>query len=86
MNINHELAVIEMGANHIGEIEDISEIPVDEKYMAEAVLVDGLRTSYGRKLKFVQEMRGNAEIITEDISVFMRILSPLRAIFMEHLK
>ncbi len=67
-----------------GIVEDISEISADEKYRVEVSLPEGLKTSYKKTLEFSQEMHGTAEIITEDIRLFMRILSPLRTLLKKH--
>lgn len=50
----------------------------DNFYSLEVELPYGMRTSYGKTLKFDQQMQGTAEIITEDIRLIDRILKPLK--------
>ncbi len=37
----------------------------------------GLTTSFGRSLEFRQDMEGQAEIITDDIRLMERLITPL---------
>jgi len=68
----------------LGKIEDISDISADKKYSVEVSLPSGLKTSYKKTLDFSQEMHGMAEIITDDIILLARILSPIKAIMEKH--
>lgn len=45
---------------------------------AEVELIDGLKTEVFPALPFTQDMSGRAEIITEDITLFERLLNPIR--------
>lgn len=65
----------------VGHMGTISSIPNNLLYSAEVLLQDGLTTSYGEKLPMVHQLSGNAEILTDDISLLTRFFSPLRAIF-----
>lgn len=56
-----------------GIVKNISAMPEEEMYAAEAVIPDQLLTSYHKQLNYKAEMRGSAEIITEERSVFERI-------------
>jgi len=62
------------------KIDQISLLPEDSYYIVEVSLTDGLKTSYGATLEFHPEMQGNAEIITEDVRLIMRIMRPLKAL------
>lgn len=74
-----------------GIVENISLIPVldvqnAKSYMVDIQLPNGLRTSYNKVLPFLPEMEGQADIITEDISLLERFLMPIRKVITEGLK
>nr|WP_044653766.1 HlyD family efflux transporter periplasmic adaptor subunit [Bacteroides acidifaciens] len=74
-----------------GVVENISLIPVldvqnAKSYMVDIELPNGLRTSYNKDLPFLPEMEGQADIITEDISLLERFLMPIRKVITEGLK
>ena len=74
-----------------GIVENISLIPVldvqnAKSYMVDIELPNGLRTSYNKELPFLPEMEGQADIITEDISLLERFLMPIRKVITEGLK
>ena len=74
-----------------GIVENISLIPVldvqnAKSYMVDIELPNGLRTSYNKDLPFLPEMEGQADIITEDISLLERFLMPIRKVITEGLK
>ena len=74
-----------------GIVENISLIPVLDvqnvkSYMVDIQLPNGLRTSYNKELPFLPEMEGQADIITEDISLLERFLMPIRKVITEGLK
>ena len=50
-------------------------------YFVYISLPDGTVTSYNKKLPFDQELLGNAEIITEDLSVAERFFYKIKDIF-----
>lgn len=66
-----------------GTISSISLAPTDNYYQVKVILPKGLTTNYGTVLNFSQEMQGTAEIITEDLSVFMRIMNPIKSVSKE---
>lgn len=72
-----------------GKIQNISLISVKVEtknhYVVEIDLPDGLTTTYGKKLPFVSEMEGQADIITDDLSLLERILLPIKKILTESL-
>lgn len=73
-----------------GVVENISKVPSitaegSYYYTAEIALPNGLVTSYKKELPYYPEMNGNAEIVTNDLSLLARILLPIRKIFTEGL-
>ncbi|UGU14469.1 HlyD family secretion protein [Sinomicrobium kalidii] len=65
-----------------GQIVDISAVPKKGEAMYSIyVNVGSLETSFDKKLEFRQEMQGNAEIITEELSILQRIFYQLNKIF-----
>ena len=72
-----------------GIVENISLLPsVSDNttaYVVEISLPDGLMTSYKKELPYYPEMRGKAEIVAEDLSLFQRIMLPLRKIIIENI-
>jgi HlyD family secretion protein len=68
----------------VGRIQSKSLVPTDKAYMVEVLLPKGLTTNYGKKLEFNQEMSGVAEIITEDVRLLERILSPIKSLIEAH--
>ncbi|TAJ15511.1 HlyD family efflux transporter periplasmic adaptor subunit [Marinilabiliaceae bacterium JC017] len=62
----------------------ISSVP-DSTYTCTVILPDSLKTNYGKLLPFRQNMRGTAEIITEDMSLMERFIYPFRSIYKQHL-
>ncbi|SNZ02048.1 HlyD family secretion protein [Flagellimonas pacifica] len=65
-----------------GKVKNISISPDKEgNYFVYISLPNGTMTSYNRKLPFDQELIGNAEIITEDLSVAERIFYKFKDVF-----
>lgn len=74
-----------------GIVENISLIPIVDgqnakSYMVDIELPNGLRTSYNKELPFLPEMEGQADIITEDMSLLERFLMPIRKVITEGLR
>ncbi len=66
----------------IGRVKNISISPDKEgNYFVYVFLPNGTITSYNKKLPLDQELIGNAEIITEDLSVAARIFYKFRNLF-----
>jgi HlyD family secretion protein len=61
-----------------GRVKTISLVPNEAIYAIEVELSQGLQTGTGKILDFTGELSGQAEIVTDDRSLFARILSPLR--------
>lgn len=65
-----------------GEIKNISLVPdKDGNLLLDVALPNGLKTSYDKKIVFQQEMKGSAEIVTEDLRLIERILYQFKNIF-----
>ena len=63
-----------------GTVGQISLVPEDDHYFVEVSLPDGLTTTYHKDLEFHPEMKGEAEIITEDVRLLMRVMRPFKAL------
>ncbi|WP_426486689.1 HlyD family secretion protein [Flavobacterium sp. 2] len=65
-----------------GEIKNISLVPdKDGNLLLDVALPNGLETSYKKQIVFQQEMKGGAEIVTEDLRLIERILYQFKNIF-----
>ncbi|KAF2507713.1 HlyD family efflux transporter periplasmic adaptor subunit [Flavobacterium zhairuonense] len=65
-----------------GEIRNISLVPdKDGNLLLDVALPNGLKTSYNKQIVFQQEMKGRAEIVTEDLRLIERILYQFKNIF-----
>jgi HlyD family secretion protein len=63
-----------------GRIISISLVPVEESYIAEIDLINGMNSTYNKEIRFINEMTGKAEIITENSKLIYRFLKPLNAL------
>ncbi|MWB95847.1 HlyD family efflux transporter periplasmic adaptor subunit [Flavobacterium sp. GA093] len=65
-----------------GKIQNISLVPdKDGNLLLDVSLPNGLKTSYKKQIIFQQEMKGSAEIVTEDLRLIERILYQFKSIF-----
>jgi multidrug efflux pump subunit AcrA (membrane-fusion protein) len=65
-----------------GKIQNISLVPdKDGNLLLDVALPNGLQTSYKKQIIFQQEMKGSAEIVTEDLRLIERILYQFKSIF-----
>lgn len=65
-----------------GKIQNISLVPdKDGNLLLDVALPNGLETSYKKQIIFQQEMKGSAEIVTEDLRLLERILYQFKNIF-----
>ncbi|MEM9001857.1 MAG: HlyD family efflux transporter periplasmic adaptor subunit [Bacteroidota bacterium] len=66
-----------------GEIKSVSEVPKqgEQTFYTLYISVEGLTTSFDKKIKFKQEMRGSAEIVIEELSVLERVFYEIRKLF-----
>ncbi|MNL75900.1 hypothetical protein D3C87_2017790 [compost metagenome] len=53
----------------------------DGNLLLDVSLPNGLETSYKKQIVFQQEMKGTAEIVTEDLRLLERIMHQFRNIF-----
>ena len=62
-----------------GNVHNISLTP-DEKgnYYVDVILEKGLKTSYNKRLPFDKELKGNAEIVTQDLRLIERFFYQIR--------
>ncbi|MEP5338173.1 MAG: HlyD family efflux transporter periplasmic adaptor subunit [Algibacter sp.] len=66
----------------IGEVANFSISPnADSNYTVYVSLPNGTKTSYNKTFVFTQELLGNAEIITEDLSVAERLFYKFKDMF-----
>lgn len=62
-----------------GKVQNISLIPDDKgNYYVDVILPKGLKTSYNKTLTFDKELRGNAEIVTQDLRLIERFFYQIR--------
>lgn len=70
----------------IGHIGKMSEVPNNNLYSADVIVNNKLITSYKKVIPKVQDLKGDAEILTDEISLLMRLFTPLRAVFENNMK
>ena len=68
-----EYGIIEGKVQHIAFTPD-----EDGNYYVEVILPKGLKTSYGKQLTFDKELKGNAEIVTEELRLIERLFYQMR--------
>lgn len=68
-----------------GKVKNISLVPDDNFYMVEVEFPGGLVTNYSRNLEMQNQLKGRAEIITEDLRLIQRIFNPLKALWEERI-
>lgn len=62
-----------------GRVLNVSPAPTAEgMYVVEVELPKGLHTTYGKILPISRDMKGKAEIVTEDLRLLERLLAPLK--------
>lgn len=61
-------------------VRNISLMPNNENYVVEVEMPQDLKTNYGIQLKFSQEMKGSAEIITSDLRLIQRLFNPIKSL------
>lgn len=65
-----------------GKIETISLTPdTDGNLLVDVILPGGLKTSYKKVIPFKQEMKGTADIVTEDLRLIERLLYQFRDLY-----
>jgi HlyD family secretion protein len=72
-----------------GKVQNISLVPTQSGeliyYMVDINFPDGLFTTYQKELPYLPNMQGQADIITEDISLLERFFLPIKKILKERL-
>lgn len=63
-----------------GVIDQLSDLPSNDKYLSKISLPSSLITTYKRKLPFKNSLRGEADIITEDLRVIDRIFYRIKTL------
>lgn len=66
-----------------GVVSSISMVPMEDNYMVEIGLPNGLVTNYRKTLPVSQEMQAVSDIVTEDLRLIERFFMPLKKIFKE---
>ena len=62
-----------------GQVHNMSLTPdKDGKYYVDVILPKGLKTSYNKTLPFDKELKGNAEIVTQDLRLIERFFYQIR--------
>lgn len=61
-----------------GVVVSRSMVPEGDRYYVELSLPDGIKTLYGKQLPFSQNMKGTAEIMTDNLNLLQKIVNPLR--------
>jgi hypothetical protein len=61
-----------------GEVKSISLLPNNDRYLVTLELKQGMTTTHQTELPFRQQLKGQTEIITEDLSVMARIFYQFR--------
>lgn len=64
----------------IGTISEISALPAEGKYLVKIHLEKKLTTTYKRTLPFKHQLKGETEIITEDLMLIERILYQFKSL------
>lgn len=71
-----------------GVVTSISSVPEQSSvglvYTLTVAFPDGMRTTYHKELPFVQQMDGEAEIVTEDMRLIEQFIRPIRSAFVNH--
>jgi HlyD family secretion protein len=71
-----------------GTVQHISLVPAQSGetvyYSVEIALSNGLITTYKKELPYLSNMQGQADIITEDLSLLERLVLPLKKIWKEN--
>ncbi|MCL1937158.1 MAG: hypothetical protein FWF52_02035 [Candidatus Azobacteroides sp.] len=65
----------------IGEVNSITFVPYNKRYIVDILFPDGLHTTAKKEIKYELGLRGEAEIITSNRSVLSRIFAPIFNLF-----
>lgn len=64
-----------------GIVKSKSLVSLDDGYIVEVTLPNGLESSYHKQINFCQNMKGTAEIITQEERLLVRFFNPIKAVF-----
>jgi hypothetical protein len=64
----------------LGEIINISDISINNNYVLDVKLINGLNSTYNKELIYKNGMKGTAEIITENLSILDRLFFQFKSI------
>lgn len=71
-----------------GVVQSISPVPERSnsglEYTLTVAFPEGMQTTYHKELPFVQQMDGEAEIVTEDMRLIEQFIRPIRSLFVNH--
>lgn len=67
----------------IGTVVEVSEIPSEEGYYVKVSLKEGLLSTYKKTIEYKPEMKGSAEIVTEDLRLIERVFNSFRQLLDE---
>ena len=62
-----------------GRINSLSQVPGEGGFSADIELTEGMTSTYREKIKFIHQMDGTADIITKDVRLISKFISPLRS-------
>jgi len=63
-----------------GTVGSVSLVPSNDHYAVEIELPQDLKSNYHISLPFSQEMKGNVEIITDDLRLIQRFFNPVKSL------
>ncbi len=64
-----------------GKIYSLSQVPGEDGFIADIELTGGMTSTYREKIRFIHQMDGTADIITEDTRLIYKFINPLKAMF-----
>lgn len=67
-----------------GTLVNVSEVPNNDRYAVDVKLNHGLITSYNKTLTYQEQMKGKADIITQNVSVLDRLFFNLKKMMNGH--
>jgi multidrug efflux pump subunit AcrA (membrane-fusion protein) len=63
-----------------GRISSVSQVPGEGGFIADIELTGGMTSTYSEKIKFIHQMDGTADIITEESRLIFRFIKPLKSL------
>ncbi len=82
---DNEYGIVRGYVRNISLIPSLNNKESNKTYTVDIQLPDGLKTTYNKELPFLPEMEGQADIITDDITLLERFLLPLKKVITESL-